>query len=60
MINRFRSLARRVSPLLGAGILMQTGACALDTNAIFTGLITSISNSLISSIVFGAFNVVGP
>lgn len=60
MINRFYSLARRVSPLLGAGILLQTGACTLDTNAIVTGLATSIANSLISSIVFGAFNVVGP
>ena len=60
MITRFRSLALRISPLLGAGILLQTGACTLDTNAIVTGLATSVANSLISSIVFGAFNVVGP
>ena len=60
MFNHFHRLARRVFPVLSAGILLQTGACTLDTNAIFTGLLTSISNSLISSIVFGAFNVVGP
>ena len=60
MINRLYSLTRRVSPLLGAGILLQTGGCVIDTNAIFSGLLTSIANNLISSFVFGAFNVVGP
>lgn len=60
MMNRFYSLARKASPLFGAGILLQTGGCLIDQNAIISGLVTQIANSLISSIVFGAFNVVGP
>lgn len=59
MLNRLHRLARRTAPLLGAGMLLQTGGCTVDTTAIFSGLVTSIANSLISSIVFGAFNVVG-
>ena len=60
MMNRMHSLARRTAALLSAGMLLQTGGCAIDTNAILSGLATSIANNLISSIVFGAFNVVGP
>jgi hypothetical protein len=59
MVNRFYSLARRTFPLLSAGVLVQTGGCAIDTDTIINGLVTSIANSLISSLVFGAFNVVG-
>jgi len=60
MLKRLHSLARCATPLLGAGMLLQTGGCTLDSNAIFSGLVTAVTNNLISSIVFGAFNVVGP
>ncbi len=60
MTNRFYSLLRRTVPLLGAGMLFQANGCGLDTNALAGGLVTYIANSLISSFVFGAFNLVGP
>lgn len=51
---------RRAAPLLGAGMLLQAGGCAMDPNAVFGGVFTSILNSLIANFVFGAFNLVGP
>jgi len=60
MMNRFYALARRTAPPLGAGMLLQTGGCPIDTTTLAAGLLTSIANSLISNIVFGAFNVIGP
>ena len=59
MMNRLHLLARRTAALLGAGMLLQAGGSNNDTNAIFSGLVTSVAYSLISSIVFGAFIVVG-
>jgi DNA-binding transcriptional regulator PaaX len=58
MMNRFYSLARRTLPWLGAGVLVQAGSCTPD--AIFASVATSVANSLISSLVFGAFNLAGP
>jgi len=60
MRHRWFALARRIVPVLGMGMLMQGGGCALDTNALTAGLATYIANSLISSLVFGSFNLVGP
>ncbi len=60
MMSRVYSIVRRSLPLLGAGMLLQAGSCAVDTNALAAGLATSVVNSLISSFVFGAFNLVGP
>jgi hypothetical protein len=60
MTKRMYSIARRVVPLLGAGMLLQAGGCAVDTNALFAGLATTIARNFISSYVFGAFNLVGP
>ena len=60
MTKRMYLIARRVVPLLSAGMLLQAGGCAVDTNALFTGLATAIANNLISSFVFGSFNLAGP
>ncbi len=57
MMNRFRLLARRALPLLSAGVLLQAGSCAIDTQSIAQGVATSVLNSLISSLVFGAFGL---
>jgi hypothetical protein len=52
---------RRVTPLVSAGFLFQANGCTLDTNALLAGLTTTIVNNLISSFIFGAFNLVpGP
>ena len=60
MTKRMYSIARRVVPLLGAGMLLQAGGCTLDTNTLLSGLTTAIASNLISSFVFGYFNLVGP
>ncbi len=60
MTKRMYSIARRVVPLLGAGMLLQAGGCTLDSTALLTGLTNAIASNLISSFVFGSFNLVGP
>jgi hypothetical protein len=57
MSHRLTRLMRRVSPLLGAGVLLQTGSCATNMNEILAGLTNSIVNELITGIVFGFFNL---
>jgi hypothetical protein len=54
------SIARRVVPLLGAGMLLQAGSCTLDSNTLLAGLATQIIQNFISSYVFGSFNLLGP
>jgi len=60
MTKRMYSIARRVVPLLGAGMLLQAGGCTIDTKTLLTQLTTAIANNFISSYVFGSFNLVGP
>ena len=60
MARRMYWIARRTVALFGAGILLQTGGCALDTNTLAAGLASTIANNLISSLVFGSFNLAGP
>ena len=60
MTRRFHYFVRRMVPVVSAGYLFQTPGCAVDTNAPFASLATSIANQFISSIVFGAFNLAGP
>lgn len=60
MTKRFNYVVRRIMPIVSAGLLFQASSCALDTNALMAGLATTIANNLISSFVFGAFNLVGP
>lgn len=60
MTKRFHYIVRRIIPVFSAGYLFQTSGCTLDTNALASGLATTIANQLISSFVFGAFNLGGP
>lgn len=60
MTKRLTYVLRRIVPLASAGLLFQANGCAIDTNALAAGLASTIANNLISSIVFGAFNIVGP
>ncbi len=56
MNKRFHRLVRRIMPLCSAGLLFQAAGC--DPNAILAGVATSIANNLITSFVFGAFNII--
>ena len=57
MTRCWNSFVRKAGPLLGAGLLLQVGSCAVDPNAVVGGLVTTVLNNLITSVVFGAFNV---
>jgi len=57
MTMRMNRVLRRVAPLLSAGVLLQAGGCAFDTNTLVLGLLTSIAQSIITDLVFGLFNV---
>ena len=57
MNQRINRMFRRIAPVLGAGMLLQSGGCNLDINTIAAGLATSIVNNLITNLVFGAFNL---
>jgi len=57
MTKRFSYFVRRIVPMVSAGFLFQTSGCTIDTNSLFASLATSIANQLISSFVFGAFNL---
>ncbi len=58
MMTRLSSFVRRAVPLLSTGMLLQAGGC--DLNSLAAGVAGSVLNSLISSLVFGAFNLAGP
>ncbi len=57
MTKYWNSFLRKAAPVLGAGLLLQAGGCTIDTSGITAGLLTTIANSLISSVVYGVFNV---
>ncbi len=59
MTKRVNWIIRRTAPLLGAATLLQAGGCSTDLNNLAAGLVTSIANSLLSSLVLGVFNVGG-
>ena len=59
MTKRFNYIVRRIVPIVSAGLLFQANGCAYDTNSLVAGLASTIANQLISSLVFGAFNVTG-
>ncbi len=60
MTKRFNYLVRRIVPIVSAGFLFQANGCTLDANALVSGLVSSIANQLITSYVYGAFNIGGP
>ena len=57
MTKVWNCLTRRLAPLAGAGLLLQANGCTLDTTNLAQDLITAFGNDLISSYVFGAFNL---
>lgn len=58
MSKRLTFLMRRVSPILGAGYLLQAGGCTLlDTGTLGQDFVTSIVNSVISGFVFSLLGV---
>ena len=57
-MKRILTTTRKWAPLLAAGMLFQAGGCSLDFQGVAGGLITSIINTLISSLVFGTLNLV--
>ena len=50
-------LLRRVAPALTAGCLFQATGCTINAEGIAQGLLTAILNNLITSLVFGLFNI---
>ena len=60
MTKRFNYIVRRIMPVFSAGLLFQANGCTVDTNALISGLASTIANQFIQSYVFGAFNVGGP
>ena len=57
MTKRFNYIVRRIMPIVSAGLLFQANGCTLDTNSLLSGLASTIANQLISSFVYGAFNL---
>ena len=57
MTRRCNLFGRKLSPLLGAGMLLQAASCAIDPAALTQGLVGSILSQLIAGIVFGLFNI---
>lgn len=57
MTRHWNSIVRKMAPALSAGFLLQANGCAIDTNALAEGVLTAVVNNVISSLVFGIFNV---
>ncbi len=57
MTKHMHRIYRRVAPLLAAGMLLQAGGCTFDFNSLTAGLLNSILTNLLTSIIFGAFNL---
>jgi len=55
MLERAHRIARKLYPLLAAGVLLQTTGC--DTSVLSSQLSTLVVQNLIASYVFGAFNL---
>ena len=58
MLQRWRRLVRRAAPLCSAGVLFQMSGCSADVSNLAAGLAVEVVNSLVTSYVFGAFNLV--
>ena len=57
MVRCLNYLVRRSAPILGAGVLLQTGGCGVDIGSAGSTLFGLILEQLVGSFVFGAFNV---
>lgn len=58
MNKSMRTMMKSLTSVCAAGMIFQTGGCAVDFNALAASLTTAVINNLISGIVFGAFNLV--
>lgn len=58
MLNQWRRLVRRAVPWCSAGVLFQMSSCSSDLSNLAAGLTVEVVNSLVTSYVFGAFNLV--
>ena len=57
MTRRWDSIVRKMMPVAGAGILLQVGACNLDLRTVTQELVTAAVSNLITSFVYGLFNI---
>jgi len=58
MTKRFSSLTRKLTPWFAAGMLLQAGGCQFDVAEGAASLISAVGGSIISNIVYGAFNLI--
>ncbi len=58
MRKRWNSFARKMAPVLTAGMLLQAAGCEFNTDELVGGLFTTVVSTLLSSFVFGAFGLV--
>ena len=57
MTRRWNSIVRKTAPVLGAGMLLQAGGCGVDLTTSVQGWLTTVVSNLVTSFVFGAFNI---
>lgn len=56
MAQRWKVAVRWAAPILGGGLLLQTGGCAIDPALLVEGLFLTAINELVTQAVFGLFN----
>ena len=57
MPKRTHSIMRTLAAFSSAGLLLQAGGCSVDLSSVGQSLVTSTVNSLLTSYVFGLFNI---
>lgn len=55
MARRYNAFLKKITPFLGAGLLLQTGGC--DLSGSFAGLLTSVAQAIIQDVVLGVFGL---
>ena len=58
MRKRWNSFARKMAPVLSAGMLLQAAGCEFSTEELAGGLFATVANTLLTSLVFGVFGLV--
>ena len=58
MTRYLGKMTKRMTAILGSGMLLQAGGCDLDTTELAAGLFGTIANNLLAGYVYGAFNLV--
>lgn len=57
MANSWCRIGRKVSPWLGAGVLLQAGGCDLSGGTIFETVLSVVLNSFFNNLATGIFNI---